>query len=478
MAAITLLLLWLFQFIFFSIIYYERQEAHVNEIGSELLALDYNRPESFNTLSDKAKSQNINVYVFRFDANEIIESNGKYTFPNKVSKVYYYSPYYDYEENSVNSLGWSDERVDEFLRNIEDIKQGGHFEYVEKSPEYSDTDLVVYGGKMTASTSNHYLCIIASISNNNFTATFMRNLLFLASILVLGLSIVLSFVFSHKISDPINRLTQKANQLAKGDFDINFESDSFVEIKELAASFNFAKEEMKRTEQMRRDFIANVSHDLRTPLTMIKAYAEMVRDLSGNNPEKRTKHCQIIIDESNRLSSLVADIQNLSKLQSGTDTFQIKTFDLSELCLTVLHRFGIMQEAQGYKFIDECEEMALCQGDYSKIEQVLYNLIGNAVNYTGEDKTVTVRCKKVDTGFRVEISDTGKGIDPSEIDFVWERYYRANQKKRNIVGSGLGLNIVKKILEGHSAQFGVDSKLGEGTTFWFILPAAPEEEEE
>ena len=107
------------------------------------------------------------------------------------------------------------------------------------------------------------------------------------------------------------------------------------------------------------------------------------------------------------------------------------------------------------------------RGDYKRIEQVLYNLIGNAINYTGADKTVSVR---VAAGGRFEVRDTGKGIPPEEIAAVWDKYYRANMTKRKVVGSGLGLSIVKSILTAHGAAFGIDSKVGEGSTFWFVLP--------
>lgn len=473
MAASTLLLLWLFQFIFFDLIYYKSQESQIKSISENVLSADYKRPENWQLFEDTAKAQNLNIYVFLFDPDKIKKNGDKLVFPDVTEIRSISTPHYSRDNVAMSALDWSEDRIDEFLSRVKESK-GKSFTYTEAKTYNSVADTMICGGKIEALTTSrsYYVCIISSISKGNFTVTIMRNMLLIASALIIILSLILSFVFSKKISSPINKLTVAANQLAAGDFNVSFESDAFDEIKQLATSFNFAKDEMSRTDQMRRDFIANISHDLRTPLTMIKAYAEMIRDLSGNVPEKRNKHCQIIIDESNRLSMLVGDIQNLSKLQSGTDSFQIKPFDLSELCLTVIHRFDIMRESQGYVFKSDCDSNALCLGDYSKIEQVLYNLIGNALNYTGEDKTVTVRCKKLDGGYKVEIIDTGKGIDPEEIDSVWERYYRANQKKRNIVGSGLGLNIVKMILEGHKAKFGVESVVDKGTTFWFILPEA------
>lgn len=474
MAAITLLLLWLFQFLYLNYLYYDQQVAQVKKISANLLDKEYgiNRPSNWNLFNDVAKKQNLNVYIFTMDINEVERKGSYYVFPENTS-LRIYSPNITTETSSIKELNWSDEQSNAFLENIKNLGNNTFFTYFEdKLVENAPTDNLIYGSQLKGDFGSKqcYFCLIATISNSNFTVTITNQMLLIASGAILIVSIVMSFLFSKRLSLPINRLAVTANQLAAGDFNVTFSGNSSLkEVELLASSLNFAKEEMSKTEQMRRDFIANVSHDLRTPLTMIKAYAEMIRDLSGKNDEKRTKHCQIIIDESNRLSSLVGDIQTLSKLQSGTTEYNFSQFDLSELCNTVINRFGIMSETQGYVFESDCDPDALCYGDYQKIEQVLYNLISNALNYTGEDKKVIIRCKKDEDFYKVEIKDTGKGIDPSEIDAVWERYYRSNQKKRSIIGSGLGLNIVKMILEGHKAQYGIDSKINEGTTFWFKL---------
>lgn len=479
MAAITLLLLWFFQFLFFDVLYYGRQEAHIKQISADLLDKEYGinaRPDDWQQFYSVAKEQNFLIYIFSFDESEVGTSD--YKFPAS-AKVTLYSPYYNnYDEidkdANINTLTWSATRKSEYLSKLMNMGDEKSFTYIEtNNNNNSETDTLIYGGELKGyynTTRKEYFCLIATVSKNNYTVTIMNNMLLISTAVILVAALIMSILFSKRLSSPINRLAVSANQLAKGDFTVNFDVSSFVEVHHLASSLNFAKEELSKTEQMRRDFIANVSHDLRTPLTMIKAYAEMIRDLSGRNEEKRTKHCQIIIDESNRLSALVGDIQSLSKLQSGTSPFQFTRFDLSELCKTVVNRFGIMSETQGYIFTCDCDEEAFCYGDYQKIEQVLYNLIGNALNYTGDDKTVRVICKKVDGGYKVDIIDSGKGIDPEEIEFVWDRYYRANQKKRNVIGSGLGLNIVKIILDGHNTEYGVTSELDKGTDFWFILP--------
>lgn len=470
MAAITLLLLWLFQFIIFDVLYYDRQEAHIKSISAEFLEQDYSKPDSWKSFDATAKNQNVNIYVFDFNVNNVTQdNNGSYVFPDSLN-LKIYTPYYTNQNAPISSLDWTASRISHFLSTIKSGETS--FTYYEDFNEESIANTLIYGGELKgnmASNSKYYFCVVASVSSSNYATMLMQNLLIVASISILAITVVMALVFSRRLSRPINKLANTANLLARGNFDVSFESESCNEVKQLAASLNFAKEELSKTDQMRRDFIANVSHDLRTPLTMIQAYAEMIRDLSGNIPEKRTKHCQIIIDETKRLSLLVGDIQNLSKLQSGTESITSKPFDIAELCKTVVKRFSIMSETQGYYFVVECGTSAVVNGDYQKIEQVLYNLIGNALNYTGEDKKVRIRCIEKVSSFRIEITDTGKGIAKEDIDQVWDRYYRINQKKRNVVGSGLGLNIVKAILDNHKAEYGIESEVNVGTTFWFEL---------
>ena len=221
--------------------------------------------------------------------------------------------------------------------------------------------------------------------------------------------------------------------------------------------------------------MANVSHDLRTPLTIVKAYTERIRDISYRDEQKRNEHCKVIIDEVDRLTNLVNDILELSKLQSGTLELNKSKVDLSYIATTVLERFAILKE-KGYNLILECDDNAFVECDSSMIEQVMYNLIGNAVSYTGEDKVVKISVKKEDGKVVVKVTDTGKGIAPSEKEKVWDRYYRASQTKRAVHGSGIGLSIVKSLLIAHSAEYGIDSVINNGSTFWFSLPIAENQE--
>ncbi len=355
----------------------------------------------------------------------------------------------------------------EYFRRLDGGAPFVYISTISKNQSYA-----VYGAKINDPVIGDVCMYLSTpLTLSTFMRTTMRGQAYLSCLLCLILSLILSWFISERIARPVKDFSQTARKLAKGDYTVKFEGNGLSEIEDLAETLNYATEEMGKTEQLRRDLLANVSHDLRTPLTMVKAYAEMIRDISGGDEKKRLSHSQTIIDEADRLTNLVNDIQNLSKLQAGTETVEMGDVDLGVLVNTVLERFDIYSSKDGYVFKKEVDpDCPPVVGDEAKIEQVLYNLIGNAINYTGEDKTVTVYVKSRDDKVYFGVRDTGKGIAPDEIDSVWERYYRASQSKRKSVGTGLGLSIVKNILQLHGAKYGIESKVGEGSLFWFSMP--------
>ena len=200
---------------------------------------------------------------------------------------------------------------------------------------------------------------------------------------------------------------------------------------------------------------------------MIKAYAEMIKDISGDNKQKRDKHTGVIIEEADRLTMLVNDILNLSKLQSSVDELELKEINLSELTERVIDRFSDFVENRGYKIEDNVAPDLLTVADEKKIEQVIYNLLGNSINYTGEDKTVKVYLTAENDKILLEIIDSGKGISEEKLATIWERYYRFSETNtRPVKGTGLGLSIVKAILDSHGLKFGVRSKKDCGSNFY------------
>jgi len=290
-----------------------------------------------------------------------------------------------------------------------------------------------------------------------------------ASLLFLLLGALFALLISRNISRPLVRINQAAKQLAAGDYHTDFTVSGSREINELSHTLNHAAEELSRVDGLRKELLANVSHDLRTPLTMITAYAEMMRDLPG---EQTPENVQVIIDEANRMSALVSDLLDLSRMQAGAHGLTKKTFSITECLKGLLDRYNKLVEQENYDIRFSFDKDVTVLADELKITQAAYNLINNAVNYTGEDKRVDVNQITMGDKVRIEIIDTGAGIAPEEIGYIWERYYRAsdNRHRREKSGSGIGLSIVKEVMELHGARYGVESTPGMGSKFWFELP--------
>ena len=286
--------------------------------------------------------------------------------------------------------------------------------------------------------------------------------------LTLLLSLVMAVILSRHVSGPIEGMTVSARKLARRQYDVRFADAPFRELSELSKTMNEAAKELGRTEKLRQELIANVSHDLRTPLTMIEAYGELMRDI----PEENTpENMQVILDETKHLTSLVNDLLDASRLQSGVVELKKTVWCLTDEVQEVTERFRKLWESEQLDITFSAEENEDVCADQAKISQVIYNFLGNAATYVGEDRKILIRQERRGDFVRISVTDHGCGIPEEDLPYVWERYYRSSgAHKRAARGSGLGLSIVQKILELHEASYGVDSIVGKGSTFWFELP--------
>lgn len=291
----------------------------------------------------------------------------------------------------------------------------------------------------------------------------------IAFILLWG-ALFLSVLISRNISEPIKKMNAAAKKLATGNYNADFRVEGYREVSELSESLTHASEQLSQNDRLQKELIANISHDLRTPLTMIIGYSEVMRDLPGENTPENV---QVIIDETQRLSELVNDLLDLSKLRSGARNPTLEVFNLTEVVEATMLRYEKLTQRDGYRVEFSADSSVDVLADRTMLLQVVYNLINNAVNYTGEDKLVRVTQRLTEDGSRVRISvtDSGAGIPPEQIPLIWDRYYKIDKvHRRAMIGTGLGLSIVKQILESHHTTYGVESKLGEGSTFWFEMP--------
>jgi len=316
--------------------------------------------------------------------------------------------------------------------------------------------------------------VISPLDPVSSTITILQNQLIYIMVIALALAFALSYYLSTVISKPITSVTRSAQKLADGQYGITFQSKGqYSEINNLAKTLNKTSCELEKSVMLQKDLMANVSHDLRTPLTMIKSYAEMIRDLSGNNPKKREGHLQVIIEEADRLNTLVSDMLALSAMQSGTLELSSKSFNIKAAVASILMPYRILEEQENFTIEFNCKYDIFVDGDEDKIKQVISNLLTNAIKYCGADKKVFINIRKWGHRVHCEVVDHGVGIKPEELSHIWERYYKTSSNHaRSTSGSGLGLSIVKEILSLHKAKFGAESKVGKGTTMWFELIAS------
>lgn len=311
------------------------------------------------------------------------------------------------------------------------------------------------------------LTFYAMVTPVEATVSTLQMQLFIITGIMLLLTTLLAIIISKRISNPIEQINKSAKNLAKGNYDTEFYGRGFLEIKELSDTLNTAATELSKVERLRRELMANVSHDLRTPLALIYSYAEMMHDFPKEVTPEQSK---IIMNEAKRLTSLVNDMLDISSLETGITKLNKRNYSLTESLNNTVNRINELAKKDGYKLYFKHDEDVSLFADEVKITQASYNLLLNAITYGGDDKKVIVQQSIKGNSVKIEVIDHGDGIKPSDLPFIWERYYKVDNKhKRPIMGTGLGLTIVKKVIEMHNGEYGVESEVGKGSVFWFQL---------
>lgn len=469
--AVILMLLWLLQIVFLNDFY---RTIKINEIKNTAESIADNINEDTETLTRFVGqvSQNNDVCAIVLDANitPIISSDVL-----RECIIHRLSPM-DYTRLYVDVKADGGEKLSSFSRAGFENNEYSNTVFEDLTPPNDDgtVESIVYSQIVRNEKGNEFMILLNSVVTpvNATVHTLTIQLSYISLILIL-LSVGMGFLVSKRISKPIIEINQTAKSLAAGNYDIVFQEHGYREISELASTMNYAAQELSKVEKLRQELIANISHDLRTPLTMIIGYSEVMRDIPGENS---AENIQIIIDEATRLTSLVNDMLDLSKLQSGTQELQFTRFNLTKTIQQTIDRYSKLTEQQGYHIRFYYDSEAVVEADELRISQVVYNLINNAITYTGEDKKITVHQNLSGGYVRIEVADTGEGIQPEMQDVIWDRYYKVDQEhKRSAVGTGLGLSIVKSTLDLHNekilgmARYGVISRPGEGSKFWFEL---------
>ena len=360
---------------------------------------------------------------------------------------------------------------------IETIKNSNPFT-MNLNSDLTGTEMLLYGEQFKNNLANYYLVINTPLEPVESYINFIMHQYLYIGVFIIIISFVVAFFLAKRISSPIVRMKNEANKLADGDYNVEFKSNSFSEINDLATTLDDATQKLSQVNDLRKDLVANVSHDIKTPLTIIQTYAEMIQDISGDDPEKRNEHLDVIIKETEYLNKLVTDMSELSKLQSGNIEINRANFDLKECTQKVIELLNQLLVEKNIKLntnMDDC----VIYADEIKMSQVIYNFLSNAIKHSNDNSEITININDSEESVRLEVIDNGEGISEEALPYIWDRYYKVDKNfNRNVNSTGLGLAIAKAILEAHKAKYGVESKINEGSKFYFELSKDYDEDEE
>lgn len=300
----------------------------------------------------------------------------------------------------------------------------------------------------------------------------------------------LVWYFSRRITKPIQELAELSDHMANLDFEAKYTSGGNNEIGELGDNFNRMSkklekaiselkqannslqqdiEQKEKMEQMRTEFMGNVSHELKTPIALIQGYAEGLKEGVNDDPESRDFYCDVIMDEAGKMNRMVKNLMTLNQLEFGNDKVEFERFNLTELIGGVLQSMDILSQQKDVKLIFREENPVYVWGDEFKIEQVVRNYVSNAYNHVNEEKIIEVKILREDGLAKVTVFNTGKPIPEEDVPRIWDKFYKVDKAHtREYGGNGIGLSIVKAIMESMHQQYGVKN-YDNGVEFWFTL---------
>lgn len=479
---VLLILLWLFQVVFLNSFY---QNIKVNEIKNTAHTIEKNINDDDLEAIITQLSETNNICI------EVLSNSGEVMYSSHVIRDCLIHSKSAFDEKSfLLTVMENDGELFQYY-NHEDFNNRQRESDATKNPtatdhlqlpvkpyndlDDKDDDTIIYSKILTDSNNNKLTLVLNSmISPLNATVNTLRVQLYYITAVMILFSVILALIIAKWISRPIEAINASAKMLATGDYSTRFKATDYKEISELSNTLNYTARELSKVELLRQELIANISHDLRTPLTLISGYAEAMRDLPDEN---NAENAQIIVDETKRLTTLVNDVMDISKLQTGNITINRQPYCLTVSLRDTVNRMNKLMESDGYTIVFKAADDIMVLADETRISQAFYNLLTNAINYTGPDKMITViqsvfknPLDQNSDWIKIAISDTGEGIAAEDLPYIWERYYKVDKNhKRAITGTGLGLSIVKSIFDVHNGDYGVTSNLNEGSTFWFSL---------
>ncbi len=298
-------------------------------------------------------------------------------------------------------------------------------------------------------------------------------------LIVLAVGLALAFLMARRLTKPIQHLADGAKAIGEGHLDTQIPIESADELGFLAQEFNWMANKLKELDRLKDDFVSSVSHELRSPLSAIAGYVELLRSkpLEEIAPEKRNKALSIISESTARLAHFIGDILDLAKLKSGHMDIRQQPLDLRDLSEDVMTLFQpIFEKNQINWTLDFTEDIPIISGDDDKIRQVLTNLVSNSLKFTPSGGTIGIRARNRSEFIQVSVFDSGMGVPQEALETVFERFRQVPDSQvlgKGQKGTGLGLAIAKGIVEAHGGRIWMESEMGKGTTVHLVLPNRP-----
>ena len=294
---------------------------------------------------------------------------------------------------------------------------------------------------------------------------------FFAAVVVLLIAVIASSITSAHQTRPLTEMAEAARKFGRGEFDVrvNNYKDRCDEIGELADAFNSMANSLAKVENQRADFIANVSHELKTPIALIQGYAEGLTEGMAEDEDSRNYYCEVIMDEAGKMNKMVKQLLTLTALEFGNDMPVMERFDITALIRGILASAGILLQQKEARVVFEQKEPVWVWADEFKIEEVITNYLNNAMNHLDGERQITISIFREGDQVRITVFNTGQHIPEEDLDNLWTKFYKVDKARtREYGGSGIGLSIVKAIMDSHNKSCGVENVDG-GVEFWFTV---------
>lgn len=463
---------WLINNFFLESYYVVKKEKVLVNVFQEINKGDidnnYNTSEFWENLNSLCGQNNINLAILNENLLPLYTSNDSKEVKNMVGRVFGY----------VMGLDNSD---------ISILRQGDNFLVQKNWDDISKSEFLEMWGILD---SNDYVIMRIPLDSIRDNVKISNEFLTYISIVFILLAIIIIWWLSNHITAPILELTDLSKRMAGLDFNAKYKSGGKNEIGQLGDHFNQMSETLETTiselktannelqkdieqkiqiDEMRKDFLSNVSHELKTPIALIQGYAEGLRECINDDEESRDFYCEVIMDEASKMNQMVKKLLTLNQLEFGQEKVVMERFDLTALVRGVVQSAGILGQQKGAKIIFEQEQPVYAWADEFKIEEVITNYVSNALNHVANEMIVEVKICSVNQKIRVSVFNTGLPIPEEDLDKIWIKFYKVDKARtREYGGSGIGLSIVKAIMDSFRQKCGAIN-YDNGVEFWFEL---------